>query len=160
MEILVIRLQDLILDPARSIDTTSLPQEEAIALVRKFYGFLSPSTEVTIQEGIVVITFPEEKAQRAEEVPKTYAQVVRAGERGKYARAMPSAARIGSLDWLRRSRRRHPRAFWQLGRAAGDRCLLEARPRSAALSSHLGNGSGTRSAQSAASTVRSIFDET
>jgi len=51
---LAIALKDINLGPDRSLDLTALPEAEAIALIKKPYGFLSTSIEVTIQQGIAL----------------------------------------------------------------------------------------------------------
>ncbi len=94
MATLTIRLQDIVVDPEHPIDLTSLPEEEAIAHIKKSYGFLSTSIEVAIQEGIATITLPDEKAERAAEALKTSGRATRAAQRGEYARAIPLFKRV------------------------------------------------------------------
>jgi tetratricopeptide (TPR) repeat protein len=85
---LAIALKDLILDAERPVDLASLPEADAIAQIKKSYGFLSSSIEVTIQEGIAIITLPEEKAERASDALKLFDRALRSAQRGEYKRAI------------------------------------------------------------------------
>ena len=58
MATIAIPLKDIAIDPDRMIDLTSLPQDQAIALIKKSYGFLSSTIEVTIQEGVAITNLP------------------------------------------------------------------------------------------------------
>src|ERR1039458_2394101 len=49
MEI-VVKLKDVIIDPAKPVDLTSMPQEKAIALIRKAYGFLAANMDFEIRD--------------------------------------------------------------------------------------------------------------
>ena len=94
MATLEIRLRDIIIDPDRPVDLASLPEAEVIAWIKKTYGFLSSSIEVTIQGDIATITLPEEKAERAAEALRTYGRATRAAQRGEYARAIPLLKKV------------------------------------------------------------------
>ena len=86
---LAIPLKDIVIDAERTIDLASLPEDEAITLIKKAYGALSASIEVTIKGDIAYITLPEEQAHRATEALKTFERALRAAQRGEYARAIP-----------------------------------------------------------------------
>ncbi|MDP2854611.1 MAG: hypothetical protein Q8O28_10270 [Smithellaceae bacterium] len=40
---IIIPLKHIILDPAKSVDLCSLPQQDAVDLIKQSYGFLSPA---------------------------------------------------------------------------------------------------------------------
>ena len=48
MSIILIALRDFITDPDQKVDLTSLTEEQAIALIKKSYGFLSFAVDVSI----------------------------------------------------------------------------------------------------------------
>lgn len=52
---LVVKLTDVIIDPAQPVDLTALPPEKAVALIRQAYGFLAAGMTFEIKDGNVVI---------------------------------------------------------------------------------------------------------
>jgi tetratricopeptide (TPR) repeat protein len=98
MAIVVIALKDIMVEPNIPVDLTMLPEEEAIALIKKSYGFLSPEVDVTIKGDIAVINFPEEKAKKVDEALKFYERGVRKAERGEYKAAIELFKK--TLDYL------------------------------------------------------------
>jgi len=67
MIIVSVPLKDVILDPSKKIDLSTLPEEEVISLLKSSYGFLSSSIEVSIQNGIAIIKLKEPKKESANE---------------------------------------------------------------------------------------------
>lgn len=55
MNQIIILLKHIILDPAKPLDLSTIPEQDAIALIRRSYGFLSPAIEVSIDNGIAAI---------------------------------------------------------------------------------------------------------
>jgi len=58
-----IPLKDIIIDPLKNIDLSTLPEEEAISLLKSSYGFLSSSVDIYIQDGTAIIKLKEPKKE-------------------------------------------------------------------------------------------------
>lgn len=97
MAALAIAVKDIMLDPEHRVDLTVMPEEEAIRLIKEAYRFLSPMVEVSIQEGIAIITLPEENAQRANDALKLFNRAVRSAQRGDYQRAIQQFRQVLSV---------------------------------------------------------------
>jgi hypothetical protein len=72
MSIILIALRDFITDPDQKVDLTSLTEEQAIALIKKSYGFLSFAVDVSIENGVAVISLPEQKEKAIEEAQRLF----------------------------------------------------------------------------------------
>jgi tetratricopeptide (TPR) repeat protein len=88
MSVIIIALKDIIIQPGQRVDLRSIPQAEAISLIKKAYGFLSEAVEVDVRDEIAWISFPEEKATKAAEAVKDYQRGVKSAERGEYKKAI------------------------------------------------------------------------
>ena len=88
MDMMVVPLKDLILDPHQDVDLTALPEAEAIELIRKTYRFLPPHAEVSIQDGIVTIRVPDQDEPHLNEALKWYRHAVKHAQMGEYRRAI------------------------------------------------------------------------
>ncbi len=66
MIIVSVPLKDIILDPSENIDLSTLPEEEAISLLKRWYGFLSSTIDVSVQNGIAIIELKEPKKEKVE----------------------------------------------------------------------------------------------
>ena len=84
----VIHLKDIIVDPSQKIDLASLPESEAISLIKNSYGFLSKSLEVTIKEGFAIISFREVKQENIKKAEKLYEIAVNEAQKGKYLKSI------------------------------------------------------------------------
>ena len=84
----IIPLKDFVADPEKNIDLSSLPEEEAIAVIKKAFGFLSAALEVSIGDGIATIDFPEAQAERVEKGLALYERGVKYAQRGDYKQAI------------------------------------------------------------------------
>ncbi len=47
--LIAVKLRDIVVDPKREVDLTTLPPAEAAWLIQKSYGFLAPAVRVEIQ---------------------------------------------------------------------------------------------------------------
>jgi len=94
MAIIYIPLKDMVIDPAKKIDITSLPKEEAVSLIKNSYGFLSSSIEVSIAGEIAIIKFKEEKEEKIKEASKLYRKGVKEAERGEYSKAIKDFRKV------------------------------------------------------------------
>ncbi len=90
MPVIVIALKDILVapPPRQSVDLGSIPEAEAIDLIKKTYGFLSDAVEVEIRGSIAWITFPEEKATKTAQAMKDYDRGVKRAECGEYKKAI------------------------------------------------------------------------
>lgn len=89
-----IPLSEMVIDPDHDIDLAAMPEDEAIALIKKSMGFLSSEIEVSIKDGVAYINWPDEKAARADEAAKMYDRAVKQAQQGDYNRAVQSFRRV------------------------------------------------------------------
>ncbi|MDO9066980.1 MAG: hypothetical protein Q7W05_00805 [Deltaproteobacteria bacterium] len=64
MTTILIPLKHIILNPTKPIDLAAIPEQDAIELIKKSYGFLSPAFQVTILDGIATIQLEEGRGER------------------------------------------------------------------------------------------------
>ena len=88
MIIVSVPLKDIILDPLKNIDLSTLPEEEVISLLKSSYGFLSSSAEVYIEDGIAIIKLIEPKKEDVNKALKIYKKGVNAAQQGEYREAI------------------------------------------------------------------------
>jgi len=72
MIIVSIPLKDIIIDPTKKIDLSTLPEEEAISLLKNSYGFLSSNVDISIQNGIAIIELKQPQKESVNEALKIY----------------------------------------------------------------------------------------
>lgn len=94
MTVIIVPLKDMVLDLEQPADLTALPPEQAIALIRESFTFLSTAIDISIENGLVTISYPEESAQRVEEALKWYRNGVKEAEQGNYKRAISLFTRV------------------------------------------------------------------
>ncbi len=88
MSIVLIALKDFLVDADEKIDLTKLPDEQAIALIKKSYGFLSFAVEVSIENGVAVINLPEQKEKAIEEAQRLFERGINKAKQGDYRGAI------------------------------------------------------------------------
>ena len=88
MSTAIIPLKDFIVDPEKNIDLCAMPQEEAVALIKKSFDFLSSSIDVSIRDGVAVITLPEAQTQRMDDALKSIDRAEKHAKEGDYRRAI------------------------------------------------------------------------
>ena len=84
----IIPLKDFVADPEKNLDLSSLPEEEAIAVIKQSFGFFATAIEVSIRDGIATINFPEAQAERLEKGLALYERGVKHAQRGDYKQAI------------------------------------------------------------------------
>jgi len=89
MPIIYVPLKDILTSPDDPVDLALLPPEEAIEYVRRTYAFLPKEARITLSEGIVTITIPDETAQRVNEAIGKHQRAIRLAEQGRYRSAIP-----------------------------------------------------------------------
>jgi len=88
MSTLIVALKDLVTDPDRPLDLASLPEAEAVEHIKAIYRYLGDQVEVTIADGVAVITLPDAHAQRVDRALARFAEAGHASRRGRYAQAI------------------------------------------------------------------------
>jgi Tfp pilus assembly protein PilF len=88
MIIISVALKDIIIDPVKKIDLSTLPEEEAICLLKNAYGFLSSVVNISLQNGMAIIELKEPKKEIVNEALKTYKTGVKAAEQADYQKAI------------------------------------------------------------------------
>lgn len=88
MFIITIPLKHIILDPAKPVDLSILSESEAIELIKKSYGFLSSSVDVSIPNGIALIKLQEQRAEKISEAMKFFPKGIRDAQQGSYQKAV------------------------------------------------------------------------
>ncbi len=94
MSTLLIPLSDILIDPKNPIDLTSLPTDQACEIIRKSYGFLSTAVEVRIEDGIAVISLPEEKSPKLDEALQWLDRGIKKAQEGDYQDAIKLLQRV------------------------------------------------------------------
>lgn len=83
----VIRLEDIVLDPKRTVNLNALSEDEAKILIKQHYDFLAPDVSVEIKDGVASITFePSEKTLAAAEVD--YQKASDLARKGNYRKSI------------------------------------------------------------------------
>ena len=93
MEI-VVKLKDVIIDPTKPVDLTSMPSEKAIALIRKAYGFLAANMTFEIFDEMVVIKIDQERRQDEEVARDCFARGMKQAQSGRYNKAVELFTRV------------------------------------------------------------------
>jgi len=91
---LIIPLKHIILDPEKPVDLSTLPQQEAIDLIKASYGFLSPAIDVSISNGVATIALQEQRADKINEAMKFYQKGVKEAQQGTYEKAIKHFKRV------------------------------------------------------------------
>jgi tetratricopeptide (TPR) repeat protein len=94
---LVIPLRDIIINPSKKIDLLSMPETEAISLIKESYGFLSKFVEVTIREGFAIIEVKEEKREHKNKAQGLYDIAVNEARKANYKKAIKTFKEV--LDY-------------------------------------------------------------
>lgn len=81
-------MKDIIIDPSKKIDLLSLPESEAISLIKESYGFLSKHVEVAIREGMAIISVKEEKEDKKNKAQRLFDIAITEAQKGNYKKAI------------------------------------------------------------------------
>lgn len=88
MSTAIVSLTDLVLYPEKPVDLLAMSEAEAIAEIKKSFGFLSSAIEVSIREGIAYITFPDAESKRVDDALKSIERAENHAKHGEYKRAI------------------------------------------------------------------------
>ncbi len=91
---IVVKLKDVIIDPADPVDLAAMPAEKAIALIRKAYGFLAANMTFEIHDGSVVITVDEETREDEATAKECFEQGMKQAGAGRYNKAVNLFTRV------------------------------------------------------------------
>ena len=88
MEFLIL-LKDIVIGPGKKIDPSSAtPENEVIALIKKAYGFLAETMEVSIQEGMVRIKFKDATPEKISEAQAKLEKAIKEAQQGRLLKAL------------------------------------------------------------------------
>ena len=91
---IVVKLKDVIIDPAKPVDLTAMPAERAIELLRKAYGFLAANMTFEIRDEMVVITVDYERRQDEAIAKDCFDRGMKQAKSGRYNKAVDLFARV------------------------------------------------------------------
>ncbi len=94
MFIITIPLKYIILDSLEHVDLSVVPEQEAIELITKSYGFLSSAVDVSIQNGIAFIRLQEQRAEKVSDALKSFQKGVRDAQHGSYDKAIKNFEKV------------------------------------------------------------------
>lgn len=123
---LVIPLKHIILDPAKPVDLTAISEQDAMELIKKSYGFLSPAIQVAITDGIATIRLEEAKGDRIGEALKQHQKGVKEAQQGRYQQAVKLFGKV--LEIIPQhvdARRNLAMAYLEMGNHQQAKILLE-----------------------------------
>jgi len=91
---IVVKLKDVIIDPAKPVDLTAMPAEKAVALLRKAYGFLAANMTFEIRDEMVVITVDYGRRQDEEIARDCFDRGMKQAKSGRYNKAVDLFTRV------------------------------------------------------------------
>lgn len=94
MFIITIPLKHIILDSAEPVDLSVIPEQDAIELIKKSYGFLSSAVDVSIQNGTALIRLQEQRAEKVNDALKSFQKGVRDAQYGSYDKAIRNFEKV------------------------------------------------------------------
>src|SRR5450759_1980384 len=80
---IVVKLKDVIIDPARPADLAAMPPDKAIALIRKAYGFLAANMDFEIKDGRVHIAIDFERGRDEAVARDCFARAMKQAQSGR-----------------------------------------------------------------------------
>ncbi len=126
MNQIIIPLKHIILDPAKPLDLSTIPESDAIELIRKSYGFLSPAIKVSIESGVAIIELEEARGENISEALKSYQKGVKEAQQGSYLKAVKHFSRtLETIPQHVDARRNMAMAHLEMGNHHQARTLLE-----------------------------------
>ncbi len=85
---LIVKLKDIIIDPAKPMDLAAMPADSAVALIRKAYGFLAANMNFEIQGDKVVITVDQTRMEDEKTAKDCFARGMKQAQSGRYNKAV------------------------------------------------------------------------
>ena len=84
----LIPIKDIVVEPGKRIDPSATSEGEVIALIKKVYGFLAETMEVSIHEGMVRIKFKDAIPEKITEAQVKLEKAVKEAQQGRLLKAM------------------------------------------------------------------------
>ena len=123
---IVIPIKHIVLDSTKPLDLSAIPEHDAVELIKKSYGFLSPAIQVTIADGTVTIQMEEARGERIGDALKQFQKAVREAQQGNYQKAVKLFGKV--LEVIPQhvdARRNQAMACMEMGNHQQARILLE-----------------------------------
>ena len=84
----LIPIKDIIIGPGKSLGQGDTAESEVIVLIKKAYGFLAETMEVSIQEGMVRIKFKDATPEKITEAQSKLEKAIKEAQQGRLFKAM------------------------------------------------------------------------
>lgn len=84
----LIPLKDIVISPGKRFDPSTGSEEDVIALVKKTYGFLAETMEVSIDSGMVRIKFKDATPEKVDEALAKLHKAVTEAQQGRLLKAL------------------------------------------------------------------------
>ncbi len=84
----LIPLKDIVIGPGKRLDPSTASEEEVIALIKKTYGFLAGTMEISIHEGMVRIKFKDATPEKINEALVKLEKAVKEAQQGRLPKAL------------------------------------------------------------------------
>ena len=91
---IVVKLKDVIIDPAKPLDLTAMPPDKAIALIRKAYGFLAANMNFEIKDDRVHITIDFERSRDEAVARDCFARAMKHAQSGRHNKTIDLLNRV------------------------------------------------------------------
>jgi Tfp pilus assembly protein PilF len=84
----LIPIKDIIIGPGKSLGQGETAENEVIVLIKKAYGFLAETMEVSIHEGMVRIKFKDATPEKIDEAQVKLEKAVKEAQQGRLLKAL------------------------------------------------------------------------
>ena len=84
----LIPIKDIIIGPGKSLSQGETAENEVIALIKKAYGFLAETMEISIHEGMVRIKFKDATPEKINEAQAKVEKAVKEAQEGRLLKAL------------------------------------------------------------------------
>jgi len=84
----LIPLKDIVIEPGKRLDPSAGSEEEVVALIKKTYGFIAETMEISVQEGVVRIKFKDATPEKVNEALAKLKKAVKEGQEGRLLKAL------------------------------------------------------------------------
>jgi tetratricopeptide (TPR) repeat protein len=84
----LIPIRDIVIEPGKRLDPSAVSENEVIVLIKKAYGFLAETMEVSIHEGMVRIKFKDATPEKIKEAQVKLEKAVKEAQQGRLLKAM------------------------------------------------------------------------
>ena len=112
----LIPLKDIVIGPGKRFDPSTGSEEDVIALVRKTYGFLAETMEVSVSEGMVRIKFRDATPEKVSEALAKLEKAVNEAQQRRFLKAMKLFHEVlGVIPEHVDARRNLARTYLELG---------------------------------------------